>query len=135
MLEQGEDKVVAAARAEGKSAADIAAFYTQRFLDDEQAINILPVSRLPKATDHVSEMIDIAIQLVENGLAYEVDGNVYFAVQEFPRYGELSGNIHESLLQEAVRNEADPRKRDPRDFTLWKAAEPVSYTHLRAHET
>ena len=124
MLEQGEDKVVAAARAEGKSAADIAAFYTQRFLDDEQAINILPVSRLPKATDHVSEMIDIAIQLVENGLAYEVDGNVYFAVQEFPRYGELSGNIHESLLQEAVRNEADPRKRDPRDFTLWKAAEP-----------
>ena len=57
MLEQGEDKVVAAARAEGKSAADIAAFYTQRFLDDEQAINILPVSRLPKATDHVSETV------------------------------------------------------------------------------
>ena len=124
MLEQGEDKVVAAARAEGKSAADIADFYTQRFIDDELAINIIPASRLPKATDHVREMIDIAVDLVSNGLAYEVDGNVYFAVQEFPSYGQLSGNIHESLLQEAVRNEADPRKRDPRDFTLWKSAEP-----------
>ena len=123
MLEQGEDKVVAAARAEGKSAADIADFYTQRFIDDELSINIIPATELPKATDHVKEMIDIAVDLVSNGLAYEVDGNVYFAVQEFPSYGELSGNIHESMLQEAVRNEADPRKRDPRDFTLWKAAE------------
>ena len=123
MLEQGEDKVVAAARAEGKSAADIADFYTQRFIDDELSINIIPATKLPKATDHVKEMIDIAVDLVSNGLAYEVDGNVYFAVQKFPSYGELSGNIHESMLQEAVRNEADPRKRDPRDFTLWKAAE------------
>ena len=56
MLEQGEDKVVAAARAEGKSAADIADFYTQRFIDDELAINIIPASRLAKATDHVSPL-------------------------------------------------------------------------------
>ena len=52
------------------------------------------------------------------------EGNVYFEVSKFPSYGQLSGNIHEAELLEAVRVDADPLKRDPRDFTLWKAAEP-----------
>ncbi len=124
VLEQGEDKVIAAAIAEGKTPAEIAEFYTNRFLADESTLNILPVSHLPRATDHVPEMVSITERLLAGDLAYEVDGNVYFAVAEFPDYGRLSGNIHESQLQEAVRVEADPKKRDPRDFTLWKTAEP-----------
>ena len=123
VLEQGEDKVIAAAIAEGKTPAQIAEFYTQRFLNDELAINILPADEFPKATDHVTEMIDITESLVQSGFAYEVNGNIYYDVNSFSTYGNLSGNVHESELQEAVRIESDPLKKDPRDFTLWKKAE------------
>ena len=124
MLERGEDKVIAAAIAEGKAPAEIAQFYTERFLRDERHLNIVPAYCFPKATDHIQEMLDIVEPLVENGYAYEVQGNVYFEVSAFPEYGKLSGNIHEAELLEAVRVETDPLKRDPRDFTLWKRAEP-----------
>ncbi len=124
MLERGDDKVVAAAIAEGKTPAEIADFYSQRFFADEERINILPAAWFPRATDHIREMIEIVERLVETGYAYEAGGNVYFSVPAFTGYGRLSGNIHEAELMEAVRVEADPLKRDPRDFTLWKAAEP-----------
>jgi cysteinyl-tRNA synthetase len=122
-LERGEDKVIAAALAEGKRPSQIASLYTERFLRDEQLLNILPATHFPKATEHVGEMIEIVRILLDRGVAYEVDGNVYFEVGKFPGYGSLSGNRQDQLL-EAVRVEADPLKRDPRDFTLWKAAEP-----------
>ena len=124
MLERGEDKIIAAALEEGKTPAEIAQFYTDRFLADEGKLSIQPAHEFPKATDHIEEMIEIVERLVEKGYAYEADGNVYFSVSAFPDYGKLSGNIHEAELLEAVRVEADPLKRDPRDFTLWKAAEP-----------
>ena len=123
VLEQGGDKVIAAARAEGKTPAQIAQFYTERFLSDEKKLNIIPAQEFPKATDHVPEMLEITERLVERGLAYEVGGNVYYEVGKFDGYGRLSGNIADADLLEAVRVEADPLKRDPRDFTLWKAAE------------
>jgi len=123
VLEQGEDKVIAAAIAEGKTPAQIAQFYTERFLADEASLNIHRPMELPKATDHIPEMLEITEDLVKKGVAYVVEGNVYFSVSDFPDYGKLSGNIHEEELLEAVRVEADPNKRDPRDFTLWKAAE------------
>ena len=124
VLEQGEDKVIAAAIAEGKTPAEIAQFYTERFLADEAKLNIIAAQRFPKATDHIPEMLEIVESLVDKGYAYEVEGNVYFEISRFPDYGKLSGNIHEAELLEAVRVEADPLKRDPRDFTLWKRAEP-----------
>ena len=123
MLERGEDKVVAAAIAEGKTPAEIAQFYTDRFLSDEQKLNIQPARHFPRATDHVQEMLEIVQRLVEKGYAYQVEGNVYFEVSRFSGYGKLSGNIQNAELLEAVRVEADPLKRDPRDFTLWKRAE------------
>ena len=123
VLEQGEDKVIAAAIAEGKTPAQIAQFYTQRFLNDESTINILPADEFPKATEHVNEMIEIIDSLLQSALAYKVEGNIYYDINSFPTYGNLSGNIHESELQEAVRIESDQLKKDPRDFTLWKKAE------------
>ena len=124
VLERGEDKVIAAAIAEGKSPAEIAAFYTDRFMRDEAKLFIGKAHWYPKATDHIEEMLEIVEALVDKGYAYEVEGNVYFEVSRFPGYGKLSGNIQEAELLEAVRVEADPLKRDPRDFTLWKKAEP-----------
>ena len=123
-LEQGEDKVIAAALAAGRTPGEIAETYTERFLRDEEKLNIIPADHFPRATAHVEEMLEIVEDLAAKGLAYEVDGNVYYSVSASPAYGALSGNIQEEALLEAVRMEADPRKRDVRDFTLWKAAEP-----------
>jgi cysteinyl-tRNA synthetase len=121
-VERGEDKVIAAALAEGKSPKQIAEFYEARFHNDERRLGILPATHFPRATDHVPEMISIIEKLIARGLAYEVEGAVYFAVKRFPGYGKLSGNVGEALRQ-GVRAELDPSKRDPADFALWKKAE------------
>ena len=124
MLERGEDKVIAEALARGVAPQEIARHYTERFLLDEQKLNIIPADHFPRATEHVEEMIAIVARLVARGYAYEVQGNVYYDVSRFPGYGALSGNLQEDALQQAVRVEADPLKRAPRDFTLWKLGEP-----------
>ncbi len=124
VLELGEDKVIAEALARGMTPREIADYYTERFLEDELKLNILRADHFPKATEHVGEMIAMTERLVAQGQAYDVQGNVYFDLSKFGDYGALSGNIREDELQEAVRVEADPLKRNPRDFTLWKLGEP-----------
>ncbi|MCH7836060.1 MAG: cysteine--tRNA ligase [Chloroflexi bacterium] len=123
MLERGEDKVIAAARAEGKTPAQIAHFYTSAFLEDEGKLNILRARVFPRASETVSDMVELTRTLVEKKFAYVAGGNVYFAVDSFPQYGKLSGQVAAGL-EEGVRVQADPLKRDQRDFALWKAAEP-----------
>lgn len=123
LLDRGEDKLIAQARREGKTAAQIAEFYTRAFLEDEACLNILPAHVFPRATDHVPEMIAMIERLLAKGLAYASGGNVYFDVTRFPAYGKLSGNQLDALLA-GVRDAADPAKRNPEDFALWKAAEP-----------
>jgi cysteinyl-tRNA synthetase len=123
LLDRGEDKVVAAARAEGKSPAEIAKFYTDAFLKDEQRLNILPATVFPRATEAVQQMLDLIDTLVDRGFAYEAGGNVYFDVNSFEGYGKLSRQQGDGL-EEGDRGAQDPLKRDPRDFALWKAAEP-----------
>ena len=122
VLEQGEDKVISAAIAEGKTPQEIANFYTKIFLEDESKLNILPAKIFPRATNHVPEMIELIKKLLDLGFAYEVNKNIYFSVHKFPRYGSLSGNLDGSLL-DGVRIDPDPLKLDSRDFTLWKSAE------------
>jgi len=122
VVDRGEDKVIAAALAEGKTPMEIAATYEQRFREDERALNILPATFYPRATEHVPEMVALIERLLARGLAYEVDGTVYYAVKRFAGYGRLSGNVQEALKQGA-RAEVDPAKRDPSDFALWKSAE------------
>ncbi|HVP04364.1 MAG TPA: cysteine--tRNA ligase [Dehalococcoidia bacterium] len=123
VLDRGEDKVIAAARAAGMTPQAIADHYTERFLHDEQRLGILPATRFPRATECVDEMIAIIERLVGSGHAYEVNGNVYFAVATFPGYGKLSRQQADGL-EESGRAAPDPLKRDQRDFALWKAAEP-----------
>ena len=123
LLDRGEDKLIAQARKEGKTASEIAAFYTAAFHADEARLHILPAHVFPRAPDHIPEMIAIIERLLERGLAYVAGGNVYYDVARFPAYGRLSGNRIAQLL-EGVRDAADPNKRNPEDFALWKAAEP-----------
>ncbi|HET7699255.1 MAG TPA: cysteine--tRNA ligase [Candidatus Limnocylindria bacterium] len=122
-VDRGEDKVIAAALAEGRTPMEIAAGYEARFREDERALGILPATFYPRATEHVPEMIALTERLIAHGLAYESGGNVYYAVRRFPSYGRLSGNVQEALRQ-GVRADVDPAKREPADFALWKRAEP-----------
>ena len=123
MLDRGEDKLIAQARKEGKTSAEIAAFYTAAFLEDERQLNILPAHVFPKATEHIPEMIAIVAELERKGLAYAAGGNVFFDVRRFPDYGKLSGNQLAGMIQ-GVRDMADANRRNPEDFPLWKLAEP-----------
>ncbi len=123
MLDRGEDKIIAQARKEGRTSAEIAAFYTAAFMQDERKLNILPAHLFPRATDHIPEMIEIARDLLERGIAYEVEGNVFFDVTRFPTYGRLSGNKLDQAL-ETLRGDISELKRHPEDFPLWKRAEP-----------
>ena len=122
-VERGEDKVIAAALAAGKTPKEIAESYEAAFHVDERRLGILRATHFPRATDHVPEMVAIIRTLIARGFAYEVEGTVYFAVRRFPGYGKLSGNVG-TALKHGVRAELDPRKRDEADFALWKRAEP-----------
>ena len=123
LVEAGGDKMIMAALEEGKTIQEIGEFYADCFWRDEALINILPAHVFPWASQHIPEMLDMVGTLMGNGSAYEAGGNIYFSVNSYSSYGKLSNNFGGDLL-EGVRAEADPLKRDPRDFTLWKAAEP-----------
>lgn len=123
MLDRGEDKMIAQARKEGKSSAQIAQFYTEAFHQDEDALNILPANVFPRATQHIPEMIAIIEGLLNNGIAYHINGYVYYDVKRFPGYGKLSGNLLESMLA-GMHEGANTDRHNPEDFPLWKPAEP-----------
>ncbi len=122
--ESGEDRLEHEARQTGRSAYEIAAYYTERYLKDSVEMNILPPQLNPKATDHIPEMIAMTEQLVERGLAYTSEsGNVYYDVSRFPSYGALSGNTVENLRAGGhgrQQMEIAEDKDAPEDFALWK---------------
>src|SRR5258708_23361650 len=92
MLDRGEDKMIAQARKEGKTSAQIAQFYTEAFHADDQALNILPAHVFPQATQHVEEMIAMVQGLLAKGLAYQGGANIYFDIKRFPAHGKRSGH-------------------------------------------
>ena len=120
-FDRGEDKMLVSARLENKSAEEIAEFYSRAFMDDTLKVNIRPAAHNPRATDYIPRMQELVARLIERGHAYEVDGTVYYDIASFSGYGKLSHNSRGQLLA-GVRGEPDPRKRNPGDFTLWKAA-------------
>ena len=114
-----DDKIIQRARAEGSEPEVIAEKYIQEFNADSTALGLISPDQEPRATDHVPEMIDLIHQLVEKGLAYRIDGDVFFSVDRFAPYGKLSGRKLDEL-QAGVRVEVDERKKHPMDFALWK---------------
>jgi cysteinyl-tRNA synthetase len=123
-FDRGEDRMLVSARLEDRSPAEIAAHYTEAFLADAAAFNLRPAAAYPRASEYVPQMQELVAKLLEGGHAYEVEGNVYFAVESFPGYGRLSGNTLERLRAGHRQEEPDPRKRHHADFALWKAAGP-----------
>jgi cysteinyl-tRNA synthetase len=118
-----DDKIINRAR-ERKVAWDaLAREFIDAFHADMDALGIRRADAEPKATEHIPEMVAIIERLVAHGLAYPVDGDVYFAVRNFPAYGTLSHRSPDDL-RAGARIEVDERKRDPLDFALWKASRP-----------
>ena len=119
------DKMLLAMEDEGLEPLQIAEKYTRAALDDADAVGIRRPDLLPKATEHIPEMIALTERLIERGHAYVVDsGSVYYDVTSFPGYGKLSGNTLDNLKAGHRDLETDPRKRHDADFALWKSAGP-----------
>ncbi|MBV9230740.1 MAG: cysteine--tRNA ligase [Chloroflexi bacterium] len=126
-VESGEDKIEYEARTTGRTAYEIAEDYTRQYLRDRDELNILPAHLNPRATEHIPEMQAMTEQLLEKGLAYVANGNVYYDVSRFPYYGQLSGNTVENLRTGGhgrPQMEIAEDKDAPEDFALWKHGEP-----------
>jgi cysteinyl-tRNA synthetase len=116
-----DDKIIAKSLKEKRSTEEIALRYTEEYYKDMDRLGVSRADIEPKATEHIKEMIDIIQKLINEGHAYHVDGNVYFAVTTFPQYGKLSKRNLDEMMAGA-RVEVDERKKNPLDFSLWKAS-------------
>ena len=115
-----DDKIIARSNQEGVQAEELAEKYIEEFEEDMTVLGVLSPEVEPRATRHIPEIIALVQKLIDQGTAYAVDGDVFFAVEHFKPYGQLSGrNLEE--MQAGSRIEVDPRKRHPMDFALWKA--------------
>jgi cysteinyl-tRNA synthetase len=118
-----DDKIIKRANAEGLPWEEIAHRYTWEFAMDMEALGLEKPTQEPKATDHIGEMIRMVETLVEEGYAYQMDGDVFFSVDRFEGYGKLSKRDPEQM-RAGARVEIDEKKRNPLDFALWKASKP-----------
>lgn len=122
-----DDKIIARAAEEYKTASDIAQFYTQAFIEDMHALHVLDPDIRPKATEEIPEMIEFIESLIRGGHAYVSSGDVYFSVRSLDEYGALSHkNIDEleSGHRQLRFDTSHQGKRDAADFALWKEAKP-----------
>ena len=118
--DEGEDKMELGARREGKSAWDIARFYTEAFFRDYKSLNCLMPEVLCPATEYINEMIALVAALEKKGFAYRISDGLYFDTAKLPDYGKLAGKSHIEGIKEGARVEANSEKRNPHDFALWK---------------
>ena len=116
--DDGEDKMVKAAKEEKKTPLEIAAYYTEKFLGDFDKLNIDRPEIICKATEHIKEMEEFVQKLIDNGYAYETSTAIYFDVSKLDEYGILSG-IDLRNQKAGARVEIDEEKRNPYDFALW----------------
>jgi len=116
-----DDKILAKAAAHGRPWWEWAATHERAFTAAYDALGCLPPSIEPRATGHVSQMVELMGLLIDGGHAYTASGGVYFDVRSLPEYGSLSGQRLDDVEQ---GEDGGAGKRDPRDFALWKAARP-----------
>ncbi|OIO02008.1 MAG: cysteine--tRNA ligase [Elusimicrobia bacterium CG_4_10_14_0_2_um_filter_56_8] len=116
----GEDKMELGAKREGKTALDIAKFYTEAFFKDFNSLNCLMPDVLCPATEYIKEMVDLVATLEKKGYAYRIGDGIYFDTARLPDYGKLAGKSHMDGIREGARVEVNAEKRNPADFALWK---------------
>ena len=118
-IEGGEDKMEAESKRTGRTAWEIAEQYTAEFQECQQELRVRLPHHMPRATEFIPQMGEIIDDLLKKGVAYSVNGNVYFEVGKFPAYGKLSGKVLDEL-EAGARVAVNDEKKDPRDFALWK---------------
>ncbi|HEX2883684.1 MAG TPA: cysteine--tRNA ligase [Candidatus Limnocylindria bacterium] len=122
-----DDDMLRKARETGEDYLALGNRHVTTFLTEMAALNWLPPDRYPRATEHIPQMQTLIERLLDNGLAYAAEGNVYFSIAAWPRYGELSHLGRDAMLP--IANERGnvpdmPGKRDPLDFVLWQRSAP-----------
>ena len=119
-----DDKMINEARVEKTTVPKLAENFINAFLADTTALNIEPATLHPRATHEINDIITFVKSLIDNGYAYEVDGDVYYRAKKFKHYGQLSDQNIEQLEEgasEHINDTEQSRKEDPIDFALWKA--------------
>ncbi|UVT15688.1 MAG: cysteine--tRNA ligase [Nitrospira sp.] len=118
-----DDKIIKRANEQDISCDAVTAKYIRAYQEDMRKLGIRPATEEPKATEHMSDIIQLTDALVRKGLAYVVGGDVYFEVSKYPEYGRLSKRRLEDM-QAGARVDVDARKHHPMDFALWKSSKP-----------
>ncbi|HSX53436.1 MAG TPA: cysteine--tRNA ligase [Patescibacteria group bacterium] len=117
--DEGEDKLEKGAKREGKSAWQVAEFYTDYFTKGLDRLNITEPDQLPRATEHIQEQIDLIKDLEKKGYTYTISDGVYYDTSKFPDYGKMA-RLDIANLKEGARVQVNADKRNPTDFALWK---------------
>ncbi len=132
-----DDRIIKNAVEHGHSLDEETAPWIAAFEDDRDTLGIRPAHHYPRATEYISQMVDLIERLEANGAAYRTEGSSYFHIAAFPAYGKLSGASAEGLVAGASgRIDADDyTKEDVRDFALWKAVAPDADRLGHAHRT
>jgi len=117
-----DDKTIRGARENGVSLREYTDKYIKIFIEDMETLRLKKPDFMPRATEHIKEMVELIKKLLEKGYAYYKDGSIYFSISKFPSYGKLSG-IDKSKVKIGARIDVDEyEKEDLRDFVLWKKA-------------
>ena len=116
-----DDKIIQKSNAEGVGIFEISERYIREHDEDMKNLGVIRPTVTPRATEHIDGMIGLIQRLMERGLAYEVEGDVYYAVENFRGYGKLSGRNLDEMMAGA-RVDVNDKKRNPLDFALWKAS-------------
>jgi L-cysteine:1D-myo-inositol 2-amino-2-deoxy-alpha-D-glucopyranoside ligase len=122
-----DDDILRKAKEAGEDWRALGDRWTAHFIQDMQALNVRPPDHYPRATDAIPEIVKMVQALIQAGVAYASNGNVYFHIDDWPAYGRLSRLSREEMLpiaSERGNHPDDPHKRDPLDFVLWQAQAP-----------
>ncbi|MCM1108412.1 MAG: cysteine--tRNA ligase [Clostridium sp.] len=125
--DEGEDKIAKKARLEELEPMEVAQYFTNRFHQAMEALNVLPPSIEPHATGHIIEQIELVKEILDNGYAYVSEGSVYFDVEKYNKthhYGKLSGRNLEDVINNSRALDGVGEKHNQVDFALWKCAQP-----------
>ena len=118
-----DDKIINTANKEGVQWFNICNRYIDSYFEVMDKLNVRRAHVYPRVSEHMEEIIQTVQTLIDNGYGYVIDGDVYYSVEKFARYGELSGRKLEDMMAGA-RIDVDDRKHNPMDFALWKSAKP-----------